>query len=55
MFISNKNAEKINRFTIQHSLLPLLFIYISEIELFNRYKLNKTYIINRQNLVNLQT
>lgn len=50
-----KNDRKIDVFTIHHSRFICLLHYISEIEVFNRYKLIKTYIINRQNLVNLQT
>lgn len=58
----NKQASKAIKTYIEnpliyrhHSLFPLLFTYISEIELFNRNYLNKTYIINRQKSLNLQT
>jgi len=50
-----KTVRKIHFFTIHYSLFLTSPIYISEIELFNRIYRNKTYIINRQNLVNLQT
>jgi hypothetical protein len=50
-----KNIGKIILFTIHHSHFTASRIYISEIEVFNRYKLNKTYLINRQKSLNLQT
>ena len=43
-----------NMITIEYQSNPALKA-IKEIELFNRNYLNKTYIINRQILVNLQT
>ncbi|OVE58527.1 hypothetical protein B0E34_07535 [Chryseobacterium mucoviscidosis] len=52
--VGQNNSKKAN-FTIYNSQKINLFIYFSETEVFNRKYQNKTYIINRQILVNLPT